>query len=263
MRLLFLATFLASYLLLVTSSEDPPKGNDTDIIASFRKDHRQGSSQGGTPTGIQTIQQGIKGIKALQKFVSKLSGVIRLPFSFRGVSDTMATITGLLAAIGGGYLTYVSMVALFGNTLGPEGAVPIHPQPLDPAAAAAYYGQVGQIPQTGPYRRRSGSSLHFGSLDLGKVYESIRKYDFPEASFKMLRIKDDICKQRAVCEFEKFLAKKGIASVILKGVSRKITGMEKYLDAAYRGIANEDCAYAFSTCPHSLGQSLLRSIGLS
>lgn len=45
--------------------------------------------------------------------------------------------------------------------------------------------------------------------------------------------------------------------------SKKITGMEKYLDAAYRGIANEDCSYAFSACPQSLGQSLLRSVGLN
>lgn len=57
-----------------------------------------------------------------------------------------------------------------------------------------------------------------------------------------------------------------IASLIYYSLfpfSKKITGMEKYLDAAYRGIANEDCSYAFSACPQSLGQSLLRSVGLN
>lgn len=220
-----------------------------------------GSAPGGTSISM-SMQQGLKGIQAIQKFMQRFQST----FSFRGVSDTMATITGLLAAVGGGYLTYVSMVSMFGSMMDPHNtayqhaySAPPHHYVPNPSGGGA------QIP-AGYNRRQStdgSSNFYFGSLDLGKLLHSVTHYNYPEASFKLLRIKDETCKQRAVCEFEKFLARKGVASVILKGVSKKITGMEKYLDAAYRGLANEDCGYAFSSCPYTLGQTMLRSVGLS
>ncbi|XP_035221853.1 uncharacterized protein LOC118194759 [Stegodyphus dumicola] len=226
------------------------------------------SAPGGTSPALG-IQQGLKGIQTLQKFVSRFQSVMKVPFSFRGVSDTMASLTGLLAAVGGGYLTYVTMVALFGSMMDPHNTAYQHafsapPHQYAPPQHLNVNGPVGAA--AGGYNRRQSSdssNFYFGSYDVGKMFNSITSFNYPEASFKLLRIKDEACKQRAVCEFEKFLAKKGIASVILKGVSKKITGMEKYLDAAYRGLANEDCSYAFSSCPFTLGQTLLRSIGLS
>ncbi|XP_054719224.1 uncharacterized protein LOC129228566 [Uloborus diversus] len=225
------------------------------------------SAPGGT-SPVLSLQQGLQGIQNMQRFIVKLQSIMKHPFSFRGVSDTMATLTGLLAAVGGGYLTYVSMVALFGNMMDPQNtahqyaySAPPHqyapPQHLNLAASH-------QVPA---YNRRQSNSdssnFFFGSYDIGKMLKSVTNFNYPEASFQLLRIKEESCKQRAVCEFEKFLAKKGIASVILKGVSKKIPGMEKYLDAAYRGLANEDCGYAFNSCPYTLGQSVLRSIGLN
>lgn len=189
-----------------------------------------GSSSGGT-SGSLSIQQGLKGIQSLQKFVSRFQSVMKVPFSFRGVTDSMATMTGLLAAVGGGYLTYVTMVALFGSMLDPTNTAYQHAYSAPPHqyAPPQHYnlnnlqGQGGSIQgaQIQGYNRRQSNdqgSLYWGSYDLGKMYQAVTNFNYPEASFKLLRIKDEACKQRAVCEFEKFLAKKGVASVILKGV---------------------------------------------
>lgn len=160
---------------------------------------------------------------------------MKVPFSFRGVTDSMATLTGLLAAVGGGYLTYVTMVGLFGSMMDPTNtayqhafSAPPHqyapPQHLNlnnipgGSAQAAASQQYVQYSQGYNRRQENHGGLFWGSYDLGKMYQTVTNFNYPEASFKLLRIKDESCKQRAVCEFEKFLAKKGIASVILKGV---------------------------------------------
>ncbi|GFX20231.1 uncharacterized protein TNCV_1437911 [Trichonephila clavipes] len=282
------AVILLSAILLAEATENSHSVNETSTkeIAVNRKERlnvlsnlgggllgvfgggSQGSgsgSSGGTSSAL-SIQQGLKGLQSIQKFISRLQNVMGHPFSFRGVSDTMATMTGLLAAVGGGYLTYVSMVALFGSMLDPHNTAYQHAYSAPPHQYAPPQHVLNGIPAAQGYNRRQStesSGLYFGSHDIGKMFRSVTDFNYPEASFKLLRIKDESCKQRAVCEFEKFLAKKGIASVILKGVSKKITGMEKYLDAAYRGLANEDCSYAFSSCPYTLGQILLKSVGLS
>ncbi|KAG8190671.1 hypothetical protein JTE90_001280 [Oedothorax gibbosus] len=243
------------------------------LIGLFGGGQQSGGDSSSSSTGLSGIQQGLKGIQSIQKFIQRLQNIMGHPFSFRGLSDTMATMTGLLAAVGGGYLTYVSMVALFGSMMDPQNqayqtafSAPPHqyappPQHLNLAGGVpAHQGHQGYT------RRQSsegGSGLFFGSYDIGKMFQQITSINYPEASFKLLRVKDEACKQRMVCEVEKYLAKRGVASVILKGVSKKIPGMEKYLDAAYRGLANEDCSYAFSACPLTLGQTLLRSVGLN
>lgn len=183
---------------------------------------------GGTSTSL-SIQQGLKGIQQIQKFIARFQDVMKVPFSFRGLTDSMATMTGLLAAVGGGYLTYVTMVALFGSMLDPQNtayqhafSAPPH-QYAPPQHLNLHNIQIpgAQGAQVQGYNRRQSSehgSLYWGSYDLGKMYQTVTNFNYPEASFKLLRIKDESCKQRAVCELEKFLAKKGIASVILKGV---------------------------------------------
>lgn len=289
---------LSSLLVLAVASGDKNAANETAVTAkdasavANRKEQRlnvlgnlgggllgmlgggggsssgSSSSSGGGSGGL-SLQNGLKGLQTIQRFISRLQNVMGHPFSFRGVTDTMASLTGLLAAVGGGYLTYVSMVALFGSMLDPQNTAYQHAYPAPPhhyAPPQHLNIQPGAGPASQGYNRRqseAGSGLYFGSYDIGKALQSLTSINYPEASFKLLRIKEDACKQRAVCEFEKFLAKKGVASVILKGVSKKIPGMEKYLDAAYRGLANEDCSYAFSACPFTLGQSLLRSVGLN
>ncbi|XP_015929858.1 uncharacterized protein [Parasteatoda tepidariorum] len=294
--------FLLSTTLLVQANEKPQKSTNETISAtkeevSNRKERlnvlsnlgggligllggggggSSGGSQGSSATGgtnspALSITQGLKGIQNIQKFISRFQNVMGAPFSFRGVSDTMATLTGLLAAVGGGYLTYVSMVALFGSMMDPNNAAYQHAYSAPPHQYAPppqhlnIHGVPSAAGGAAGYNRRQSdsSSLYFGSYDLGKMFQSVTNFNYPEGAFKMLRVKDEACKQRAVCEFERYLAKKGVASVILKGVSKKITGMERYIDAAYRGIANEDCSYAFSACPYSLGQTLLKSIGLN
>lgn len=150
------------------------------------------------------------------------------PFSFRGLSDTMATMTGLLAAVGGGYLTYVSMVALFGSMMDPNNAAyqtAYSAPPHQYAPPPQHLNLAGGVPahqggHQGYNRRQSegSSGLFFGSYDIGKLFHQMTAINYPEASFKLLRVKDESCKQRMVCELEKYLAKKGIASVILKGV---------------------------------------------
>ncbi|KAF8792373.1 uncharacterized protein LOC129969254 [Argiope bruennichi] len=291
----FFAFVLLTTFLLAHATEKSPSTNETSTkeVAINRKERLNplsslsggllnllgggggggqgsGSSSGGTSPGL-SIQNGLKGIQSIQKFVSKFQNIMGHPFSFRGVSDTMATMTGLLAAVGGGYLTYVSMVALFGSLMDPQNTAYQHAYPSPPYQYAPpqhinVNGLQASASASQGYNRRQStdsSGLYFGSHDIGKMFRSVTNFNYPEASFKLLRIKDEACKQRAVCEFEKFLAKKGVASVILKGVSKKITGMEKYLDAAYRGLANEDCSYAFSACPYSFGQMVLKSVGLS
>lgn len=183
------------------------------------------SAPGGTSPSL-SIQQGLKGIQSLQKFVSRFQSVMKVPFSFRGVTDSMATMTGLLAAVGGGYLTYVTMVALFGSMLDPSNTAYQHaysapPHQYAPPQHYNFQVQGGSQGQVQGYNRRQSNeqgTLYWGSYDLGKMYHAVTNFNYPEASFKLLRIKDEACKQRAVCEFEKFLAKKGVASVILKGV---------------------------------------------
>lgn len=184
------------------------------------------SAPGGTSPSL-SIQQGLKGIQSLQKFVSRFQDVVKVPFSFRGVTDGMATMTGLLAAVGGGYLTYVTMVALFGSMLDPSNTAYQHAFSAPPHQYAAPQHLLNNIQLQGSpaqvqgYNRRQSNdhgNLYWGSYDLGKIYQTVTNFNYPEASFKLLRIKDESCKQRAVCEFEKFLAKKGVASVILKGV---------------------------------------------
>ena len=188
-----------------------------------------GSSSGSSSTSLSTVQQGLKGIQSIQKFVSKFQEIMKVPFSFRGVSDTMTTLTGLLAAVGGGYLTYVTMVGLFGSMMDPTNtayqhafSAPPHqyapPQHLNLNNIQGVQAAASSHSQGYNRRQENHGGLFWGSYDLGKMYQTVTNFNYPEASFKLLRIKDEACKQRAVCEFEKFLAKKGIASVILKGV---------------------------------------------
>lgn len=190
------------------------------------------SATGGQSTGLTTLQQGLKGIQSIQKLIARFQDAMKVPFSFRGVTDTMTTLTGMLAAVGGGYLTYVTMVALFGSMLDPSNTAYQHAYSAPPhqyappqhilnnLQGAASAPGISAAHVQGYNRRQSHDqgNFYFGSYDLGKMYKTVTNFNYPEASFKLLRIKDESCKQRAVCEFEKFLAKKGVASVILKGV---------------------------------------------
>ncbi|GBM72983.1 hypothetical protein AVEN_35098-1, partial [Araneus ventricosus] len=143
-----------------------------------------GSSSGGSGSGL-SLQNGLKGIQSIQKFVSRFQNIMGHPFSFRGVSDTMATMTGLLAAVGGGYLTYVSMVALFGSMMDPQNTAYQHaysspPYQYAPPQHINANGLHAAASSPQGYNRRQSSDssgLYFGSHDIGKMFRSVTNFN--------------------------------------------------------------------------------------
>ncbi|XP_023233157.1 uncharacterized protein LOC111632861 [Centruroides sculpturatus] len=137
------------------------------------------------------------------------------------LNEVLGTMTGVLAAVGGGYLLYVAMVAAYGNVLGQQ------------------YHLAGHR-----------SSENF--------FEKISSLDYPELVFDWLKVEDEQCKTKMVCQLHSFLSQNGLPAVALDGLSRKIPGMKKYIKAARRGAKNQSC---HNSCPLSFTQIFLRAFG--
>ncbi|XP_064454820.1 uncharacterized protein LOC135366098 [Ornithodoros turicata] len=178
------------------------------------------------------------------------------------VRSIMSTATGMLAAVGGGFLLYNGLLAILGED--PLSRFPIFEQLESqrryPYGVPPYAYYTGYSVDSANVQRRS--DVGKPSKSLRQLMKALGEVDFPERMFQWLRVYDDSCKQRTVCEFEQFLTTKGIAGLVLNFLSPQIPGMHKYTGAISRGLRNENCGVAYRGCPESLGQRLLKLIGL-
>ncbi|CAN7997710.1 unnamed protein product, partial [Ixodes hexagonus] len=176
------------------------------------------------------------------------------------VKVALAKVTGLLAAVGAGFLLYNGMLAGLG-----ERPLSRFPGPLHQA------GWDERWPGLVFKRRQGGSSSASGGPgviswtsggDVQRLLRALAAVDYPERLFHWLHVHDQACKQRVVCEVHQFLASKGSTGLLLTLLSPQVPGMSKYRGASANGLRNENCAFVFRGCPESLGQRLLKIIGL-
>ncbi|XP_022239423.1 uncharacterized protein LOC111085393 isoform X2 [Limulus polyphemus] len=212
------------------------------------------SKQGSVDTAVKTS------LPSQSRIITKLLGLGLGVEAINSVYELLSTATGVLAAIGGGYLLHVLLVAIFGETFGLTTGyhygIPTYSYagPLNPL----YYDPHRHSEKTSRY-----NLWKFPVFDLQKFLGAITSQDYPERSFRMLGIKEKKCKERAICELEQFFHKIGIPEVILKNLSFKIPGMEKYTAAISRGLYKEECWKSYLKCSSSLGQMMKKAVGLA
>ncbi|EEC09322.1 hypothetical protein IscW_ISCW019464 [Ixodes scapularis] len=174
------------------------------------------------------------------------------------VRVALAKVTGLLAAVGAGFLLYNGLLASQG-----ERPLSRFPGPLYQAGwDERWPGLVLKRRQGSSSNGSPGASAGTGGGNVQRLLRTLAAVNYPEQLFQVLRVYDQTCKQRVVCEVHQFLASKGSAGFLLTLLSPQVPGMSKYRGASAKGLRNENCAFAFRGCPDSLGQRLLKIIGL-
>ncbi|XP_022255423.1 uncharacterized protein LOC106470297 [Limulus polyphemus] len=198
---------------------------------------------------------------AQSRILSKLLGLGFGAGAVNSIYNFFSTATGILAAIGGGYLLHVLFVAIFGETFGLttgyQYGIPSY----------SYAGTVDPV-YYDPYQRSNKelrhNSLKLPSFDLQKFLGALSSINYPENAFGVLGIKGKECKEKTVCELEQFIHKaKLLPRTILKNLSYKIPGMKKYDSAISRGLTEEDCSTIYSKCSLSLRHMIMNSTGLA
>ncbi|XP_076311273.1 uncharacterized protein LOC143225531 [Tachypleus tridentatus] len=212
------------------------------------------SKQGSTDIAVKT------NLPSQNRIITKLLGLGVGVEAVNTIYNALSTATGVLAAIGGGYLLHVLLVAIFGETFGLTTGyhygIPTY----------SYAGSLNPL-YYDPHRKSEKAFRYnlwkFPVFDFQNFLGTITSQDYAERSFRMLGIKEKKCKERAICEFEQFFRKIGIPGVILKSLSFKIPGMEKYSAAISRGLYKEECWKSYLKCSSSLGQMMKKAVGLA
>ncbi|OQR70053.1 hypothetical protein BIW11_11884 [Tropilaelaps mercedesae] len=230
-------------------------------------------------------------------------------YGFNGagaMSALLNTVSGGLAAVGGGFLLYATMVGIFGENFynnlsglppagGPGGLFggfpgqtppsTVVPDPLqDLTAQSSSQTLTYALPGYPPVQKRTGESeTLFNPRNLNSVpklrasevrllrqamepffssLRSLHEIDFPEEIFRVLNVREFECKQKTICEIEQYISSKGVAGFILNFFSPRIPGMDKYQSAITTALRHQNCGIVYRSCPETLGQRLLRIIGV-
>ncbi|XP_028967527.1 uncharacterized protein LOC114828265 [Galendromus occidentalis] len=214
------------------------------------------------------------------------------------MSALLNTVSGGLAAVGGGFLLYATMLGMFGEnflngapglpplgsplgaaTLGhPGGPIAGYPGVLPDAPDQNLDKGLPRIPGYPPIQKRNGEWIQPRGIPQLRVEEvkmlrqamepfmstlrSLKEVDYPEQIFRVLHVDDFECKQRTICEIEQYLAGKGVAGFLLNFLSPRIPGMDKYHNAIATALRHQNCGVVFRSCPETIGQRLLRIIGI-
>ncbi|XP_064113486.1 uncharacterized protein LOC135220102 [Macrobrachium nipponense] len=103
---------------------------------------------------------------------------------------------------------------------------------------------------------RSLSSLENWSfaLDQELLERALNSIDPVESVFSFMKIDEDICKERTVCELQRASSNYPLIRTAVEYVSPYIWSLRHYKGAQEAGAALEDCAVLFAECPYSIFQ---------
>jgi len=140
------------------------------------------------------------------------------------LNGILATVTGVLAAMGGSYLLSSKQ------------------------SNRRYYPTMENYPAE--LMHLKPTVFDTWDWDTNKITNMIARLDVPETSFQLMGMnREDGCRQRTICEIEQYLKGKGISPTILEAISNKIPGMKRYSRAISHGIKEKDCSFYYSICP--------------
>ncbi|XP_066977077.1 uncharacterized protein [Macrobrachium rosenbergii] len=103
---------------------------------------------------------------------------------------------------------------------------------------------------------RSLSSLENWSFALNQelLERALNSIDPVESVFSFMRIDEDICKERTICELQRASSNYPLIRDAVEYISPYVWSLRHYKGAQEAGAALEDCALLFAECPYSIFQ---------